>query len=240
MIKTIFFFLIFWLGLLLSLLLLLIYYVLKFAGLKEAEKKFVYVITSNWAKFTLFTAGIKLMVKGRDHATAVLPGFVVISNHQGNFDVPVFLACLPFSAGFIAKKELMKMPFLSSWMNALDCLFIDRNNPRKAREKLIQRIVQKEKNPVFLFPEGTRSRGNLPGPFRTGTLKLLFQNRIEILPVTINGSYKCYEKYGNVKGSTIGVIFHPVLKTSQYGLSEFERFNSDLQKIIAEPLHQNS
>jgi len=240
MLRTTFFFLIFWFGLLLSLVLLLVYYFLNIFQLRKAEKSYVYFVTSRWSRFTLFTAGIKLKIYGRDNIPDAHTGFVVISNHQGNFDIPVFMASLPFSAGFISKKELMKLPFLSSWMKALNCLPIDRNNPRESRGILIERIKRTDKNPMFLFPEGTRSRGPVMGPFRTGSLKLMFLNRISVLPVTINGSYKCFEKYGNIKPGEIDVYFHPVLETSGYGLAEFEKFNMILQKIIASPMEKSS
>jgi 1-acyl-sn-glycerol-3-phosphate acyltransferase len=196
----------------------------------------VYLVTSRWARFTLFTAGIKLSVSGKENIPPSHKGFVVISNHQGNFDILVFLACLPFSAGFVAKQELMKFPFLSSWMKALDCLPINRDKAREAREKLLERMCASDKTPIFLFPEGTRSRGPGMGPFRTGSLKLLFHDRIDVLPVTINGSYNCFEKYNVIRSGKINVYFHPVLHSSNYRQEEFETFNHDLQKIIAEPL----
>ncbi len=238
MLKTALFFFVFWIGLMLSLIFLPVYYLIKFAGFKMTEKKFVYYITSRWARFTLFTAGIRLSVSGRDNLPEAQSGFVVISNHQGNFDIPVFVSCMPFAAGFISKKELMNLPFISAWMNALHCLAIDRDNPRESRERIIERIKCTDMNPIFLFPEGTRSRGPGMGPFRTGSLKIFFLNRIDVVPVTINGSYKCFEKYGNIKGGRVSVFFHPVMNTSGYGLSEFEKFNSDLQKIISSPLEE--
>jgi len=233
MARTIFFFLIFWFGLMISLILLMVYYLLKWSGFEKAERVYVYYVTNRWARFTLFTAGIKLDISGIENIPGNNSGFVVISNHQGNFDIPVFIASLPFSAGFISKKELMNMPFLSSWMKALNCVFIDRNNPRDSRGRLIDRINHQDKNPIFLFPEGTRSRGPEMGAFRTGSLKLLFQNRIDVVPVTINGTYLCYEKHRNIRSGRVGVDIHPVLHATGYELNEFEKFNEDLQKIIA-------
>ena len=237
MAKTVFFFFIFWAGLMLSLIILVYYYFLKLFGLKKAERKMVYFVTSRWARFTLFTAGIKLFVSGMENIPASHTRFAIISNHQGNFDIPVFVACLPISAGFVAKQELMKLPFLSIWMKALDCLPINRDKARESREKLIRRMRHTGKTPIFLFPEGTRSKGPGMGPFRTGTLKLLFHDRMDVLPVTINGSYNCYEKQNNVRSGSISVVFHPVLKTTQYKTEQFDKFNLDLQKIIAEPLN---
>jgi len=236
MLKTTLFFSVFWVGLMLSLVLLLFYYLIKIAGLRTLQKNYVYFVTNRWSKFTLFTAGVKLDVKGKENLPVHPSGFVIISNHQGNFDIPVFMAALPFALGFISKKELMKLPFLSSWMNALNCLPIDRNNPRDSRERISGRIRRPDLNPVFLFPEGTRSKGPEMGPFRTGTLKLLFHDRIDVLPVTINGTYKCFEKYKTIKEGKVNVVFHPVMKTSGYESKAFASFNTDLQNIIAAPL----
>jgi hypothetical protein len=74
------------------------------------------------------------------------------------------------------------------------------------------------------------------GLFRTGSLKLLFLNRIDMLPVTIDGTYKCFEKYGNVRSTRIKIIIHPVLSSSDFETGDFEKFNSELRKIIASPL----
>ncbi len=222
-----------------SLLALALFYVVILFGFKKAGKKFAYFITSRWARFTLFTAGIKPLVSGEENIPVPYSGFVVVSNHQGNFDIPVYVACLPFSPGFIAKKEIMKIPFISNWMRAMECLAIDRENARESREMLSVRIQSKEKNPIFLFPEGTRSKGPQMGAFKKGTLKLLFQDRTDILPVTLNGSYNFFEKFNNIRGGQVNINFHPIVKTSLYNEDEFEKFNSDLQKIIGFPLENN-
>ncbi len=236
MIKTALFFFIFWFGLMISLLFLPGFYFCKIFKFKNAEKKYVYYVTRRWARFTLFTAGVKISVKGLENAPESRSGFVVISNHQGNFDIPVIIACLPFAAGFIAKYEMTKFPFISSWMRALDCLFIKRNRPREAGNRIFERIRQTDKNPIFLFPEGTRSKGPEMGTFKTGSLKLLFQNQSDVFPVTIKGSYKCFEDQNVIKKSTIEVFFHPVLSSRNFQPSQFEDFNSELLRIISVPL----
>jgi 1-acyl-sn-glycerol-3-phosphate acyltransferase len=239
MLKTAYFFFIFWIGLMLSLILLLFILLLWVFRFHKAKKKFVHFIIYRWARFTLFTAGIKLALSGMENIPESHTGFVVVSNHQGNFDIPVFIGSLPFTAGFIAKKEIRKLPFLNIWMMVQDCLFIDRSKPRESGRKISERIRQTNKNPIFLFPEGTRSKGPQMGPFKTGSLKLIFHGQIDVLPVTISGSYKCYEECNNVKSALVKVFFHPVLHSSQYEHTEFERFILDLQKIIEAPLIEN-
>lgn len=239
MLKTGYFFFIFWVVLMISLVILVFYYILVFAGLGKPAKRMVYFVTSRWARFTLFTAGIRLSVSGMENIPDPHTGFVVASNHQGNFDIPVFVACLPFSPGFVAKKELLKIPFISNWMRILECVSIDRENPRESRNVISRRISDRDKNPIFLFPEGTRSKGPKMGVFKKGTLKLLFQDRADILPVTLDGSYKLFEEHGNIRGGKVKIYFHPVVKSADYKPDDFEIFNDDLQRIIGQPL-QNS
>jgi 1-acyl-sn-glycerol-3-phosphate acyltransferase len=236
MLKTVYFFFFFWLGLVLSVVLLVFYFFLKFAGLKKAEKKYVYAVTSHWARLTLFSVAVKLDVSGKENIPPSHKGFVIISNHQGNFDIPVMIGCLPFSAGFVAKQELMKLPFLSTWMKAIGCLSINRARARESAKRMTERIRQDEKNPIFLFPEGTRSKGPKMGTFRPVSLNLIFHEGIDVLPVTISGSYKCYEEHNKITSSTVKVIFHPIIKTTAYNSDGFESFNEDLQKIIASAL----
>lgn len=236
MIKTIFFFFIFWFALMLSVILLPVYYLCLVFKLDNAKRKFIFFVTNKWAKFTLFTAGIKVTVKGLENIPESKTGFVIVSNHQGNFDIPVIMAALPLAAGFIAKQEIAKFPFISSWMRALDCLFINRNRPRESGKKIFERIRQKDKNPIFLFPEGTRSKGPVMGLFKTGSLKLIYQNNSNILPVTINGSYKCFEYQNAIKSSTVEVYFHPILSPNYKEEDNFDDYNIELQRIISQPI----
>lgn len=236
MLKTAYFFFFFWLVLVLSIVLLAVYYLLRLLGLRKAAKKFVFIITSNWARVTLFSVAVKLIVSGKENIPSSHSGFVVISNHQGNFDIPVMIACLPFGAGFIAKQELMKLPFLNLWMKAIDCLFINRGRARESAKRISERIRETDKNPIFLFPEGTRSKGPQMGSFKPVSLNLIFHEGIDILPVTINGSYKCYEEQNKIKSAIVKVTFHPILRTTGYLKDDFDKFNAELQKIIARPI----
>jgi 1-acyl-sn-glycerol-3-phosphate acyltransferase len=236
MLKTAFFYLTFWAILIFSILLFVPFYLLKLAGTKSAVKRFVYFITKGWARFILGVNGVSYTAFGKENIPETRSGLVVVSNHQGSFDIPIYISCLPFSVGFIAKHELKKMPILSIWMIALDCIFINRKRLRESSKKINERIHQSDKNPIFIFPEGTRSKGPQMGPFKPGSLKLLFQERADVLPVTISGSFKCMELYHNVKSDHVELFYHPVLQSSGYHQDDFETFNLDLQRIIAGPL----
>lgn len=197
-------------------------------------------MSTAWARFILLVNGVSYTAYGKENIPENLHGLIVVSNHQGSFDIPIYISCLPFSVGFIAKHELKKFPIINVWMTALDCIFINRKKLRESTKKINERIHQKDKNPVFIFPEGTRSKGPKMGPFKPGSLKLLFQEGADVLPVTISGSYKCMELHKNVKGEHVELFYHPVLRSSDYQQNDFETFNNDLQRIIAGPLTAKS
>lgn len=239
MLKTAFFYLTFWAILIFLILFFIPYYTLKLFGSKTAVKQFVYSISTAWARYILFVNGVKYTAHNKENIPESKTNLVVVSNHQGNFDIPIYISCLPFSVGFIAKHELKKMPIINVWMTALDCIFINRKNLRESSRKINERLRQKDKNPIFIFPEGTRSKGPKMGPFKPGSLKMLFQEGADVLPVTISGSYKCMELHNNVKSGHVDVFYHPVLRSSDYNKDDFNTFIQDLQSVIAQPLENN-
>lgn len=240
MLKTAFFYLTFWAILIFSIIFFVPYYILKLVGTKRAVKQFIYILSKGWSGFILGVNGVSYTAYGKENIPEPRSSLVVVSNHQGSFDIPIYIDCLPFSVGFIAKHELKKLPIINIWIIALDCIFINRKKMMESSKKINERIHQKDKNPIFIFPEGTRSKGPHMRPFKTGSLRLLFQERADILPVTISGSFKCMELHNNVKSDHVELFYHPVLHSSDYHLDDFDTFNKDLQRIIAEPLTVNN
>lgn len=240
MLKTAFFHFTLWVLLICSIILFAPYYLLKFAGTQSAVKRFVFFVSSGWAHFILTLNGVSYTAHGKENIPKSRSGLVVVSNHQGGFDIPLCISSLPFSVGFIAKYELKKLPIISVWMIALDCIFINRKSLRESSKKINERIHQKDKNPIFIFPEGTRSKGQQMGPFKVGSLKMLFKEGADVLPITISGSYKCMELHNNVKSGHVELFYHPVLHSSDYQQDDFDTFNKDLQQIIARPLATKS
>ena len=72
----------------------------------------------------LFFAGTKITVEGQENIPndrAVL----YIGNHRSYFDILVTYTTVPGSCGFVAKKELARIPLLKNWMELIHCLFLD-------------------------------------------------------------------------------------------------------------------
>ena len=104
---------------------------------------------------------------------------------------------VPRPTGYVAKKEIEKVPLLNVWMRDLHCLFLDRNDV-KAGAKMILTAVDMIKNgiSVCIFPEGTRSKteGEFL-PFHEGSFKIASKSGCPIVPMTIVGSAGIFEDH---------------------------------------------
>lgn len=149
----------------------------------------------SWSKSLIKLTGTKVTVYGHNNVPLNTP-VVFISNHQGYFDIPLLLSYVDRTKGFIAKRELSKVPILKDWMIFLNCVFIDRGNPRKSLRAINQGIKNLQKGySMVIFPEGTRSRGKtLLNKFKPGSLRLATKAGVPIIPITIKGSYKIFEE----------------------------------------------
>lgn len=123
-------------------------------------------------KILLFICGVKTTVIGRENVPKDEP-VLYVSNHRSYFDIPVAYATIPTLTGFVAKKEINKIPFLRTWMKFLQCLFLDRDDIRQGLKIVLKGIEQiKDGYSVFIAPEGTRNQGKDMLPFKAGSFKM--------------------------------------------------------------------
>jgi len=113
--------------------------------------------------------------------------FILVSNHQSLFDIPIVWNLLPqrCKLRFVAKKELgMGVPLVSSLLRRQGHALVSRKGDMFQAMKSLERFARLSKAEGFcpiLFPEGTRSRNGELGPFHTAG----FRRFIEIDPLPI-------------------------------------------------------
>lgn len=99
-------------------------------------------------RFILWVAGVKLTVIGEENVPTDVP-VLYIGNHRSFFDVPLTYPRCPIRTGYIAKKEMEKVPLLSTWMKRLHCLFLDRNDLKQGL-KTILTAIEKVKSGISI------------------------------------------------------------------------------------------
>lgn len=149
-------------------------------------------------RFVLKLSGTKVTVKGLENIPedqAVL----YVGNHRSYFDILVGYTTVPSLLGFVAKKEMERYPFLSDWMRNVNCLFLDRQNPKEGLKAILEGI-QKVKNGIsmWIFPEGTRNRSKDVldlMPFKEGSLKIAEKTGCPVVPVALTGTAEVFESH---------------------------------------------
>ncbi len=215
--RTVIWFVYFWLYLLAAIPVSAYIWTLEKRGQDARADRLVQGMVRRWAHRLLRLAGAKVEVTGQDN----LPDgpAVYAANHQGNFDIPILLTVLQEPHGLVAKQELAKLPFVRTWMRHLHCLFVDRSSPRAGAQVIVDgaRLLESGRS-LSIFPEGTRSRGGAMHRFQGGACRIATRAGVPIVPVTIDGSYRLMEAQGFwIRPATVRVTIHPPIPTA--GLS---------------------
>lgn len=148
----------------------------------------------NWAfRLVLKVAGARITVLGVENIPKDTP-VLFTANHRSYADIPLGYTTTPHLTGFIAKKEIKKVPSLSWWMTNMNCLFLDREDNRQALKTIITAIDNiKAGYSMFVMPEGTRNHADEMLPFKEGTFKIADKAGCPIIPVAISNSDALYE-----------------------------------------------
>lgn len=239
MLRSIAWYIVFFVGLLLSMPSMIKTKRLDKKGLENEKEKLVHKATTAWANSLLKVAGVKVTVHGLEN----LPkdqNVLFIGNHQGNFDIPIYITKIPGLKGFVSKIEVKKIPGVSTWMEYMHCIFMDRSNLRKAGEAIIQGVkVLKNGHSLVIFPEGTRSKGDKMGEFKAGSFKLATKSKVPIVPVTMSGSYKIMEsnkKKWIVQPANVDLYIHSAIETANLTKEEQDALPKKVYEIIKSKL----
>jgi 1-acyl-sn-glycerol-3-phosphate acyltransferase len=188
----------------------------------------------SWSRELVKAAGIHLAVNGREHLVHG-EGYIVMSNHQSHYDIPVLFQALQIPMRMVAKKEIFRIPFMSGAMRAAGFVELDRQNERRAIGTLITAHERLHGSmSIWIAPEGTRSRTGRLGPFKRGGFRMALHSGMRILPVTIDGTQRTLPagrlavSRGNVARVTISAPVDP----ANYGPTHMNDLISTVREAI--------
>ena len=141
-----------------------------------------------WARLNSYMTPMFVEVVGRENIDK-RQSYVVVCNHQSQYDIFVLYGWLGVDFRWILKKELRKIPALVIGCEKIGHIFIDRSNTKAALATINEAKSRiKDGTSVLFFPEGSRSLDGTLGRFKKGAFKMALDLHIPVLPVTIIGT----------------------------------------------------
>ena len=234
--RTVFWFIYFFVSLFLLIPCQLYIAVLKKTGKTEKAEAKVNKFARWWMNSLLKLAGAKITITGQENLPA--GPAVYLSNHQGNFDIPLLLVHLGKAHGFIAKKEIEKIPLIGQWVKWIHCICLDRESNQSAIATFQQTVHQlKDGHSIIIFPEGTRGRGGPMNPFKEGAVTIAKKAGVPVVPLCINGTYKAMEANGGwIKPAAYSLTILPPVDLAALSRGELKELTGVLQTQIEEIL----
>lgn len=190
-------------------------------------------IVQGMFRLILKMSGARITVIGQENIPADQP-VLYVANHRSAFDILLGYTNVPGLCGFIAKKELNKVPILNLWMNKLYCLFLDRDNIRAGLDTILKAIDQvKHGVSMFICPEGTRSQGDELLPFKEGGMKISEKTGCPIVPVALYGTDDLFEKHMPfIRPADVTIQFGEPIYTAQLERAEKKHLGERCRSII--------
>lgn len=110
---------------------------------------------------------------------------IYIGNHQNNYDMVTISYMVQPRTVSVGKKSLIWIPFFGLLYWVTGNILIDRENRTKAHGTMneVARRIHDDDLSVWMFPEGTRSRGRGLLPFKTGAFYAAIAAGVPIVPV---------------------------------------------------------
>ncbi|HKM03319.1 MAG TPA: lysophospholipid acyltransferase family protein [Lachnospiraceae bacterium] len=191
----------------------------------------------NWAfRCCLFLSGVKVTVIGEENVPKDI-SVLYVGNHRSFFDILLTYTRVPRPTGYVAKKEMLKYPFLSHWMKNLHCLFLDRENIREGLKTILEGIEKvKSGISICIFPEGTRNKENDTFlPFHDGSFKIAQKSGCPVVPFSLNNTAAIFEDhFPKIKKAHVVLEYGKPIYLKDLDKEDQKSIGSYMQKRIEE------
>ena len=145
-----------------------------------------------WCRMNLWGArvlcGIRMQVIGHENMPAA--PHIVMSKHSSTWETLALTQVFP-PVAFVAKKELLAIPFFGWAFRFASPITIDRGAGQSAMEQIAQQGRQRFAQGfwIVVYPEGTRIPAGTRVKYKTGGARLAREMDVPILPVAHNAGW---------------------------------------------------
>ena len=145
-------------------------------------------IVRYWSVLIVALTGCRRTIVGRENL-AIADPVIFAANHTSYSDSLLLLSVLPENTIFIAKKELLQVFILGTFLKKFNYITLDRFDFSQNIADTA-RIAQKlqQGNSILIFPEGTFSYATGLRPFKTGAFQIAVDTNTPICPIALAGT----------------------------------------------------
>ncbi|HIF9174252.1 TPA: 1-acylglycerol-3-phosphate O-acyltransferase [Photobacterium damselae] len=204
--------------------------------LSPRNPKHVYTFGRIFSKMSR-VLGIKLEFRYADGADKVGPA-VYIANHQNNYDLFTVSGAIMPRTVTVGKKSLVWMPLFGQLYWITGNILIDRANRSKAVGTIGQVVekIKQNKVSVWMFPEGTRSRGRGLLPFKTGAFHAAIGANVPVVPIVCSSTE--HVKLNRWDNGVVIVEVMPAVSTDGLSKEDVRKLSDECRTIMEQKLNE--
>jgi 1-acyl-sn-glycerol-3-phosphate acyltransferase len=152
--------------------------------LRPRHRNNVYWLSNRMMHRACPLLGIKVKITIPEQCRGLGPA-VYVANHQTNWDIMVLTGAVQPGVVAVGKKSLVWLPLFGVLFYLSGNILIDRSNRSRAIDTIRQVVdkIRASRLSIWMFPEGTRSRGRGLLPFKTGAFHTAMQAGVPIVPI---------------------------------------------------------
>ncbi|EGT3621091.1 1-acylglycerol-3-phosphate O-acyltransferase [Morganella morganii] len=158
---------------------------------------------------------------------------VYVGNHQNNYDMITMSNAVQPRTVTVGKRSLIWIPFFGQLYWISGNILIDRGNRSKAHNTITQVAdqIKKRNISVWMFPEGTRSRGRGMLPFKTGAFHAAMAAGVPVVPVCVSTTQGRI-KLNRWNNGVVIVEMLPPVDTSKYTREQVRELAEDCRQMM--------
>jgi len=185
--------------------------------------------------------GIRHRVLGRENIPPRDAPHIVMSKHSSTWETLALNFLFPPLA-FVAKKELLSIPFFGWAFTLASPITIDRKAGKDAMQQIAEQGRERLEQGfwIVVYPEGTRIRAGTRARYKTGGARLAIALGVPIVPVAHNAGYLWPKGVLGKRPGTVTVSIGPPIrpegKNMQRLTNEVETWIEDEVARLGNPL----
>lgn len=197
-------------------------------------------VASKWGRLIGWLTPMLVTVEGKENADPKRT-YVVVLNHQSQYDIFLVYGWLNLDLKWVMKAELRKLPGVGPGCEKAGHIFVDRSNPEQARRAVTEALDRVGDGVgILFFAEGSRSEDGKLKAFKKGAFRTAVSQQLPILPVTIDGTRNIQRPHSwLIRPGRVRMVIHPAIEVDGNDAADIRDLMIQTQAAIASALPED-